>query len=223
MMFDKISSDYDFLNHFLSLGMDKCWRRKAIKILKKYKPRKILDIASGTGDFAFEALKLKPEKIIGIDISEKMINIAKNKAKNKDDNNLITFLVGDSENILYDDNSFDAIIVGFGVRNFENLNKGLSEINRVLKPGGVALILEFTTPDTFIIRQLYYFYFNFILPFIGKYFSKHNFAYTYLPETVKLFPSGSKFINIFEKSGFSGVNQVKLTFGITSIYTGFKM
>lgn len=220
-MFDDISSKYDFLNHFLSLGIDKLWRRRAINILKKHKPKFILDIATGTGDFAIAALKLNPDKVLGIDISPKMIEVGKIKVKKKGITS-ISFDLGDSENILLEDNTVDAITVGFGVRNFEHLSKGLSEMYRVLKPEGIALILEFSLPKTIVIKQFYLFYFNYILPFIGKLFSKHSFAYTYLPESVLSFPSNEKFLDIMESVGFTETKQVKLSFGIASIYIGIK-
>jgi demethylmenaquinone methyltransferase / 2-methoxy-6-polyprenyl-1,4-benzoquinol methylase len=221
-MFDDISPKYDFLNHFLSLGFDKLWRRKAIKILKLYKPLNILDIATGTGDFAIEALRLNPGKITGIDISPKMIELAKIKVIKCRAENIINFNLGDSENIPEPGNYFDAITVGFGVRNFENLTKGLSEMYRVIKPGGIVLVLEFSVPETIIVRQLYYFYFNFIIPKIGKLFSKHNYAYSYLPDSVYSFPSGREFNKLLEEAGFTSTKQLKLTFGVASIYTGIK-
>jgi len=221
-MFDSISGKYDFLNHFLSLGIDIRWRKKAIKYLKKDQPKQILDIATGTGDFAIEALKLDPEKVIGVDISEGMLNVGREKMKKRGLDHIIDMQSGDSENLHFDDNNFDAIIVAFGVRNFENLEKGLAEMNRVLKPGGKAVILEFSKPSIFPFKQLYNFYFRWILPKVGKLVSKDSAAYTYLPESVKEFPYGEEFIRILEGTGFKNTQCKPLTLGISSIYIGEK-
>lgn len=221
-MFNNISKKYDFLNHFLSLGIDIIWRKKSIKLLKELQPKIILDIATGTGDFAIEALSLKPTKIIGIDISEGMLAVGKEKIKKKGLDHIITLQLGDSENLIFDDNYFDAYTVGFGVRNFENLEKGLSEMLRVLKPNGRAVILEFSKPKKFPIKQLYNFYFNRILPTIGNIISKDNAAYTYLPESVNAFPEGEEFVKILNKLGYKNVKAIPLLFGISSIYTATK-
>jgi demethylmenaquinone methyltransferase/2-methoxy-6-polyprenyl-1,4-benzoquinol methylase len=221
-MFDSISSKYDFLNHFLSLGIDIRWRKKSINYLIELQPRKILDIATGTGDFAIEALKLKPEQVIGVDISEGMLNVGREKMKKKGLEGIITMESGDSENLGFEDNNFDAVIVAFGVRNFENLEKGLAEMNRVLRPGGKAVILEFSKPTIFPFKQLYNFYFRWILPKIGKLVSKDNAAYTYLPESVNEFPFGQDFLNILTKTGFKNTKCKPLTLGISSIYIGEK-
>lgn len=221
-MFDSISGKYDFLNHFLSLGIDIRWRKKAIKYLRADKPKQILDIATGTGDFAIEALKLNPEKIIGLDISEGMLNVGREKMKKRGYSEIIDMQSGDSENIHFEDNKFDAVIVAFGVRNFENLEKGLKEMNRVLRPGGKAVILEFSKPTVFPFKQLYNFYFRWILPKIGKLVSKDNAAYTYLPESVNEFPFGNDFLNILTKTGFKNTQCKPLTLGISSIYVGEK-
>ena len=221
-MFDSISSKYDFLNHFLSLGIDIRWRKKAITYLVKDQPKQILDIATGTGDFAIEALKLNPEKVIGVDISEGMLNVGREKMKKKGLDQIIDMQSGDSENLHFDDNKFDAIIVAFGVRNFENLEKGLQEMNRVLKPGGKAVILEFSKPTIFPFKQLYNFYFRWVLPKIGKVVSKDSAAYTYLPESVNEFPYGEKFLNILASTGFKNTLCKSLTLGISSIYVGEK-
>lgn len=221
-MFDSISGRYDFLNHFLSLGIDIHWRKKAIKYLKKNQPKKILDIATGTGDFAIEALKLNPDKIIGVDISEGMLSVGREKMKSRKIDHIITMESGDSENLHFDDNKFDAIIVAFGVRNFENLEKGLSEMNRVLKPGGKAVILEFSKPTIFPFKQLYHFYFRWVLPKIGRIVSKDSSAYTYLPESVNEFPYGKDFERILAQTGFKNTLCKPLTLGISSIYTGEK-
>lgn len=221
-MFNNISKKYDFLNHFLSLGIDILWRKKAIKLLKPHQPKIMLDIATGTGDFALEALSLNPSKIVGIDISEGMLNVGRKKIQEKGVDEIISLQLGDSENLVFESNYFDAYTVGFGVRNFENLEKGLSEMLRVLKPNGKAIILEFSKPKKFPIKQLYNFYFIKILPFIGKLVSKDNSAYTYLPESVNAFPEGNDFVNILTNIGYKEVKSISLMFGIASIYTGTK-
>lgn len=221
-MFDNISHKYDFLNHFLSLGIDIRWRKKAIKLLKEIQPKQILDIATGTGDFAIEALKLNPDHVTGVDISEGMLNVGREKLKKRKLDDKITLTSGDSENLPFEDNKFDAIIVAFGVRNFENLEKGLSEMFRVLRPGGKVVVLEFSKPKRFPFKQLYNFYFKNILPTLGKTISKDNAAYTYLPESVKSFPDGKDFTSILDKLGFKETVCKPLTLGISSIYTGIK-
>ncbi|WP_163380750.1 bifunctional demethylmenaquinone methyltransferase/2-methoxy-6-polyprenyl-1,4-benzoquinol methylase UbiE [Cyclobacterium sp. SYSU L10401] len=221
-MFDNISKKYDLLNHLLSLGIDIIWRKKAIRMLKKDQPALILDIATGTGDFAIEALALKPEKVIGVDISEGMLHEGRKKMKQKKLDHLIELQLGDSEKLLFEENKFDAVIVSFGVRNFENLEKGLKDMHRVLKPGGKTVILEFSKPKKFPMKQAYSFYFRYILPQIGKLISKDQSAYTYLPESVKAFPDGRDFLDILEKVGFKQTQCKTLTFGISSIYTGIK-
>ncbi|RLD47802.1 MAG: bifunctional demethylmenaquinone methyltransferase/2-methoxy-6-polyprenyl-1,4-benzoquinol methylase UbiE, partial [Bacteroidetes bacterium] len=212
---------YDFLNHFLSLGIDKIWRKKAIKMLNEYKNANILDVATGTGDFAIAALKLNPKKVTGIDISNGMLKYGNIKLKKKNITK-IELKYGDSENMEFTDKSFDAITVGFGVRNFENLEKGLQEFYRVLTDNGAAAILEFSKPKKFPVKQLYNFYFNNILPFLGKLFSKDKSAYTYLPESVKAFPEGAEFIKILKKTGFNKIIEKRLAFGIASIYLAKK-
>ena len=221
-MFDNISHKYDFLNHFLSLGIDIYWRKKAIKLLSSSKPKYILDIATGTGDFAIEALKLAPDKVIGVDISAGMLKYGNEKIVKLGLEHKIELILGDSEKLPFDDNTFDAITVSFGVRNFENLEKGLIDMFRVLKPGGKALVLEFSKPRSFPMKQLYNFYFKNILPVLGKMFSKDNTAYTYLPESVNAFPDGEDFLKVFENSGFKKTKCIPLTFGISSIYIGEK-
>lgn len=221
-MFDNISSKYDFLNHFLSLGIDISWRKKAIKLLKKDQPKQILDIATGTGDFAIEALALNPDKVTGVDISEGMLSVGRDKMKRKNLTNKIELLSGDSEQLQFEDNKFDAVIVSFGVRNFENLEKGLADMYRVLKPGGKSVILEFSKPKSFPFKQLYSFYFKWILPKIGNTISKDQAAYTYLPESVREFPDGQNFLQILKKVGFKDTQCKSLTFGISSIYIGTK-
>jgi demethylmenaquinone methyltransferase/2-methoxy-6-polyprenyl-1,4-benzoquinol methylase len=222
-MFDNIAHKYDFLNHFLSLNIDKIWRKKAIKMLKEYKPQNILDVATGTGDLAINLNKhLKPEKITGIDISVGMLKIGKEKIEKLGLSQKIELLEGDSEKINFPDNTFDAVTVAFGVRNFENLPEGLKEMNRVTKIGGTAVVLEFSKPETFPVKQLYTLYFKHILPSIGKLFSKDTSAYSYLPESVDNFPYGKRFISVFEQAGFSNIKHKKLTFGIAAIYKGEK-
>ena len=198
-MFNSISGKYDFLNHFLSLGIDILWRKRAVRLLKKHQPKLILDIATGTGDFAIEALSLNPEKIIGVDISEGMLSVGREKLIKKNLTDKIELISGDSEFLPFEDNLFDAVIVSFGVRNFENLEKGLSDMLRVLKPGGKVVILEFSKPKSFPFKQLYKFYFQWILPKIGKLISKNHAAYTYLPDSVQAFPDGDDFLNILNK------------------------
>jgi demethylmenaquinone methyltransferase/2-methoxy-6-polyprenyl-1,4-benzoquinol methylase len=221
-MFNNISGRYDFLNHFLSAGIDVVWRRKAIKLLSEVQPKNILDVATGTGDFAIEALQLKPEKIIGVDISDGMLAVGRKKMMTNGYSDIIQLIQGDSENLPFEENKFDAAIVAFGVRNFENLEKGLSEIIRVLKPGGKLVVLEFSKPTRFPFKQVYTLYFKAILPLIGRTISKDKAAYTYLPESVDAFPDGSKFTTILKKVGFNNTTCKPLTFGISSLYTGSK-
>jgi demethylmenaquinone methyltransferase/2-methoxy-6-polyprenyl-1,4-benzoquinol methylase len=222
-MFNNISGTYDFLNHFLSLGIDIIWRRKAIKELLAVKPRIVLDVATGTGDFAFESIDiLHPDKIIGVDISEGMLDVAKKKIKERNLSHVFSVQMGDSEGLNFEDNTFDAITVAFGVRNYENLEKGLADMLRVLKPAGKIVILEFSKPKAFPIKQGYSLYFKYVTPFFGKLFSKDKRAYTYLPESVAAFPDGQDFIALMEKVGYKNTKHRSLTFGISAIYTGIK-
>jgi demethylmenaquinone methyltransferase/2-methoxy-6-polyprenyl-1,4-benzoquinol methylase len=221
-MFDNISPKYDLLNHLLSAGIDIYWRKRAIRLLKKQQPKIILDIATGTGDFAIEALSLNPEKIIGVDISEGMLAVGREKIAKLKKDNIISLQSGDSESLTFANNYFDAIIVSFGVRNFQNLLAGLTEMNRVLKPTGTCVVVEFSKPRSFPFKQLYNFYFKYILPLIGKTVSKDSSAYTYLPESVQAFPDGEAFLDIFKKAGFINTKCIPLTFGICSIYVGQK-
>ena len=222
-MFNNISKTYDFLNHFLSLGIDIIWRKKAINELKVNQPKLILDVATGTGDFAFEALTiLKPEKIIGVDISQGMLDIAQQKINKRNLGDKFEVKLGDSEKLPFDADGFDAVTVAYGVRNFENLQVGLADIHRVLKPGGKAVVLEFSKPKAFPVKQLYNVYFNYITPGIGKLFSKDARAYTYLPESVAAFPDGAIFTALMDKVGFKHTKHRPLAFGICSIYTGIK-
>jgi demethylmenaquinone methyltransferase/2-methoxy-6-polyprenyl-1,4-benzoquinol methylase len=221
-MFDNIAHRYDFLNQVLSLGIHKGWRRKAVDLLRESKPLLILDIATGTGDFAIEAVKLSPKKVTGVDISEGMLKYGREKVKKLNLEETIELKSGDSEKLPFSDNTFDAITVGFGVRNFEHLEKGLSSMLRVLKPGGTAVILEFSRPRMFPVKQIYSFYFKYFCPLIGKIFSKDNRAYTYLNESVTVFPDGTAFLDILKKLGYHQCTQKRLTFGIATIYTGKK-
>ena len=222
LMFNKISKRYDFLNHFLSLGIDISWRKKAIKLLAPDSPKRILDIATGTADFAIEASKLDPEAIVGVDISEGMLAIGREKIKSKSLENQISLHLGDSEKLDFQDNNFDAVIVSFGVRNFENLNRGLTEMHRVLRSNGTVVILEFSKPNKFPFKQVYGWYFNHILPGIGRLISKDKSAYKYLPESVQEFPSGQDFLNELSAAGFKDCICKTLTFGVSSIYMARK-
>jgi demethylmenaquinone methyltransferase / 2-methoxy-6-polyprenyl-1,4-benzoquinol methylase len=222
-MFNNISGTYDFLNHFMSLGIDVIWRKKAIGELLADQPKYILDVATGTGDFAFEAIRmLKPEKIIGVDISSGMLAVANEKIAKRNMSAVFEVQLGDSEKLLFEADTFDALTVAYGVRNFENLDQGLSDMLRVLKPGGKAVILEFSKPKVFPVKQGYNFYFKYITPTIGKLFSKDASAYTYLPESVAAFPDGAEFTQRMEKAGFRNTKCRPLAFGICSIYTGIK-
>ncbi|MBP6618918.1 MAG: bifunctional demethylmenaquinone methyltransferase/2-methoxy-6-polyprenyl-1,4-benzoquinol methylase UbiE [Leadbetterella sp.] len=222
-MFDSISGKYDFLNRLLSGGVDIYWRKKALGMIKDRKNDLVLDIATGTGDLAIEANKtLKVDKIIGVDISEGMLNVGKEKIKKLGLSNKIELQMGDSEKLLFENNTFDTVIVSFGVRNFENLLKGLTDMCRVLKPGGTCLVVEFSKPASFPFKQFYWFYSTKILPIIGKLVSKDSSAYSYLPESVKAFPDGRAFLDVFEQAGFKETSVKTLTFGICSIYLGKK-
>jgi len=221
-MFDNISVKYDFLNHFLSLGIDRIWRKKAVKELREVKPNKILDIATGTGDFAIANMKLQPEEIVGIDISNGMLEVGRKKMRKKKLDHIITMKQADSENLPFEDDYFDGLTVGFGVRNFENLEKGLSEMLRVLRPGGKAVILEFSKPKKFPVKQSFTFYSKYIIPLLGKSISKDEKAYAYLPESVEAFPEGKEFENILVKLNYKKVNSSLVSGGIATIYTGIK-
>lgn len=221
-MFDNISPKYDLLNHLLSVNIDKLWRKHTIKKLKPYGPERILDIATGTGDFAIAASKRLSGEIVGIDLSEGMLSVAREKIKRRDLGKQISVLKADSENLPFKDGEFDAAIVGFGVRNFENLNIGLKEIQRVLKPGGVFFVLEFSKPSKAPFKQFYLFYFKHILPLVGRLISKDQSAYTYLPESVEEFPDGDQFLAILAEAGFCENKCYPQTFGIASIYEAHK-
>lgn len=218
-MFNNIAHSYDFLNHVLSLGIDKLWRNRAIREMRKTNPQHILDVATGTGDFAIAAArKLKPQSIIGIDISENMLAVGRQKIAKLKLDTCIHLEYGDCEALQFPDNSFDASLTGFGVRNFEDLQKGLQEIVRVLKPGATAYILEFSMPQAFIVKQLYVAYFKYILPFVGRVFSKDTSAYTYLFDSVQAFPYGEAFANQARKAGFEHTKCIPMSFGITTLY-----
>ena len=220
-MFDNIAGSYDFLNHTLSLGMDNIWRKIAIKELSN-KPSTILDIATGTADFAISASKYTNATITGIDISQEMLDVGVEKITKKGLTNRIQLQLADSENLPFQDNSYDAITAGFGVRNFEDLNKGLSEMYRTLKSGGKVAILEPSEPTNFPLKQFYNLYFHHILPFIGGIISKDKNAYTYLPDSVSAFPSGKDFLTELDKVGFKESKHIPLTFGIVSLYIAIK-
>ena len=220
-MFNNIAGSYDFLNHSLSFGMDNLWRKIAIKKLTN-NPKEILDIATGTADFAISATKYTDAKIIGIDISEGMLKVGEEKIAKKKLKQKIQLQLADSENLPFKTNSFDGVTAGFGVRNFEHLQKGLEEMYRVLKSDGIVVILEPSTPKYFPLKQLYNLYFHYILPAIGAWISKDKKAYAYLPNSVEAFPSGKDFILELEKVGFKKAKNIPLTFGIVSLYMAIK-
>ena len=222
-MFDNISHKYDFLNHFLSFGIDKIWRNKTIKIVSENNPKYILDVATGTGDLAFVAQKkLNPNKIVGLDISNGMLNVGRQKSKKRGLEEIIEFTQGDSEKLPFEDNLFDAVMVSFGVRNFENLVVGLTEINRVLKKDGKITVLEFSKPSKFPVKQVYGIYSRYILPIFGAAISKDKSAYQYLPESVAEFPEGIFFLRKLESAGFNSFFMKRLSGGIVTIYSAKK-
>lgn len=222
-MFDDIAGRYDFMNHFLSLGIDRGWRRKALERLAADRPGTLLDIATGTGDLAILAARmLRPGRIVGVDISTGMLALGADKVKKAGLDHLITLREGDSENLPFEDGAFDAVTSAFGVRNFEHLEKGLSEMARVLKPGGKAVILEFTSPSVFPVKQFFHLYFRYITPTIGKWVARSKAAYSYLPESVRAFPQGAAMNTIIERNGFTQATCTPLTFGICSVYCAVK-
>ncbi len=221
-MFNNISKNYDGLNRVISFGIDVSWRKKVVKIVSKNNPQQILDIATGTGDLALMMSQLNPTKIVGLDISEGMLEVGKQKISKANLSDKIEMVVGDSENMPFDDNTFDAITVSFGVRNFANLDKGLTEIRRVLKPNGTFVILETSNPTKFPFKQGYKFYTSFILPIIGKIFSRDKVAYSYLSESANYFPFGDTFDNILKKNGFINTEYKPVTFGVATIYSATK-
>lgn len=221
-MFNDISPKYDLLNHLLSANIDKLWRNRVVRMLEQKQPKTIIDIATGTADFALAASRIKNSLITGIDISEGMLEVGREKINKKGLNDRIKLVKADSENLPFEQDSFDAAIVGFGVRNFETLKKGLSEIFRVLKPGGEFYVLEFSRPSKTPVKQFYRFYFTRILPLVGGMISKNRNAYTYLPESVNEFPDGVNFLAILAETGFTGTQYFEQTFGIATIYKACK-
>lgn len=221
-MFDDISPKYDLLNHLLSFGIDRGWRKKLVKLLGSRNPATVLDVATGTGDLAIAIAALKPQKIVGIDISEKMLEVGRRKITASGLDSLITLRKADAEKIPFSDNSFHAITVAFGVRNYEDLQLGLAEMKRVLRPEGVVMILEFSHPGTFPMKQLYGFYSKYIIPILGRFVSKNNKAYQYLPDSVAAFPSGDDFVGILTGLGFKNSRFITLSSGIATIYMAEK-
>lgn len=217
-MFDNIAHKYDFLNHFFSLGIDIRWRKRAIKMLKGSHSDQILDVATGTGDMAFELLKLQPKKVTGVDISVGMLDVGRKKIAERKLQEKMEFHTGDSENLQFDSGTFDIVTVSFGARNFENLHAGLKDMHRVTKKGGKVCVLEFSKPRAFPLKQIYSFYFKHIMPRVGKLVSKDDAAYTYLPESVQAFPYGEAFADELRKAGYSNVTIRPVTGGIASIY-----
>lgn len=221
-MFDDIAPRYDLLNRVLSLGIDQQWRAEAVKELEADRPRRILDVATGTGDLAIKTLDLNPEKVVGVDLSEEMLELGQRKLKELGLEDRIMLQKGDAEKLPFSDSQFDAVTVGFGVRNFEDLDRGLREILRVLTPGGRLIVLEFSHPSAFPIKHLYRFYSHVVLPLVGRLVSQNKTAYRYLPESVDVFPSGEAFTERLRKAGFAGTSYRPLTFGIASLYSGAK-
>lgn len=221
-IFNDIAPKYDALNHLFSWGIDKGWRKKALKGIECPKEKRILDVACGTGDFSIAAVRAGVKEVTGIDISEKMLEIGRQKVRRLGLEKRIDLQGGDSEQMVFEDAFFDVVTVAFGVRNFENLEKGLKEIWRVLKPGGKVIILEFSMPLRFPVKQLYTFYFCHILPFFGGLMSGNKGAYAYLPASVRNFPQGEEFLSILTGCGFGNVSSRRFTFGIASIYCGIK-
>jgi len=219
-MFDDISGRYDFLNHFLSMGIDVLWRKKLVSMLRERGPKNILDVATGTGDLAIALAGINPAKVVGIDLSEKMIDIAREKIRSKGLDQMISLKVGDARELPFPDSSFDAVTVAFGVRNFEDLRAGLSEMNRILKPGGCMMVLEFSHPTSAPVKLLYRLYSRYAIPFFGRLISRHPGAYNYLPESVAAFPSGNDFLEILQSIGMNRCKTTTLSFGIASIYYG---
>lgn len=221
-MFDSIAHRYDMLNHLLSAGVDILWRKRAIREIGIIHPQYILDMATGTGDFAMEAMSLHPQKVTGVDLSQNMLNIAINKVKKSELQSTIEFIKGDSEQLTFADNSFDAITVGFGVRNFQNMERGLSELYRVCRPEGMIAILEPAFPPNPLVRALFTLHFRYITPFLGKILSKDGAAYQYLPNSVEAFPQGDAFCKLLERQGFRDTKYIPLTFGMCMLYLGKK-
>lgn len=217
-LFNRIAGRYDLLNHLLSSGFDILWRKKAVRLLGRSHPRRILDVATGTGDLALELVRLKPQGVVGVDVAPEMLRIAARKAVRKNLGNLLSFQEAPAEQLPFPDKTFDAVTVSFGVRNFSSLEQGLSEMARVLRPGGEVVILEFSRPRVFPIRQLYGLYSRRVLPLIGGWISRHREAYEYLPNTIREFPDGEAFGTILRQAGFADLQITPLTFGIVTIY-----
>ena len=219
-MFDAIAPRYDLLNRVLSLGVDRHWRKTAIDLLAAKSIKRVLDVATGTGDLAIEALRLNPRKVVGVDISDAMLKRAREKVARLGKEDRVVFQRGSAERLPFSDRQFDAALVGFGVRNFQHLDQGLREIRRVLRPGGALVVLEFGQPEAFPTKQLYGFYSRFILPSVGRALSRVGGAYRYLPESIAAFPYGEAFLESMRAAGFRGLEYQMLTFGVASLYTG---
>ncbi len=221
-LFDAIAHRYDLLNHLLSGGIDFYWRRRAIRHLEDIQPKRILDVATGTADFAIAALQLHPREVVGVDIAEEMLKLAREKVEKRGLSEKVRLQNGEAEHLGFEAGSFDASIVAFGARNFEDLEAGLAEMHRVLRPGGKVVVLEFSRPARFPFRPAYFFYFKNVVPLIGRLISRHDYAYRYLPDTVLKFPEGEDFLAILRNVGFTATAEERLTFGIATIYTGLK-
>ncbi len=221
-LFDKIAYRYDLLNHLLSGGVDLYWRRAAIQKLVAHQPKQILDVATGTADFALATMRLQPAHVVGVDISEQMLAIGRKKIAQRNLSETIRLQSGEAEDLKFDNEYFDAAIVAFGARNFEHLDKGLSEMRRVLRKNGMIIVLEFSRPKVFPLKQLYFLYFKNVLPFVGRLISKDTAAYQYLPDTVMNFPEGKDFLERLRTAGFTSLKEDRLTFGIVTIYSGVK-
>lgn len=222
-MFDQIAHSYDFLNHTLSLGIDRSWRKAAIDSLKPYAPQRILDVATGTGDFALMAVdRLHPQSLIGADLSEGMLSVGREKVERAGKSDVITLQKEDCMALSFEDNTFDAVTVAYGVRNFEDLDRGLREMLRVLKPGGRLVIIELTSPVRFPMKQLFWLYAHVWMPIVGKLVSRDSRAYSYLPATMEAFPQGEVMQGIIKKAGFQSVKFRRFTFGLSTLYTAEK-
>lgn len=222
-MFDSIAHSYDLLNHTLSLGIDKHWRKAAIDSLRPFQPQRILDVATGTGDFAMLAAKeLKPQELLGIDLSEGMMEVGRKKIEEAQLGNVVHFQKEDCLHLSLDTDSYDAVMVAYGIRNFENLDQGLREMCRVLKPGGRLVIIELTSPNRFPMKQLFWLYSHVLMPSLGKLISKDSQAYAYLPATMEAFPQGEEMQQILQKAGFKEVKFKRFTFGLSTLYTASK-
>lgn len=222
-MFNRIAPTYDRLNHLLSLGIDRRWRRKAIDALKPFAPQTILDIATGTGDFAIlSARSLDPDRIIGVDISEGMMEVGRQKVQEAGLENVIFFMKDDCTDLSFDDDTFDAVTVAYGARNFENLEAGLREMCRVLKPGGHLMLVELTTPPRFPMKQLFAFYAHTVMPLIGRLISHDDSAYTYLPHSMAAFPQAERLVPLLRHCGFNKVEFKRFTFGLSTMYLATK-